>query len=173
MENAPDESPGRFSFAAIRPGCDGVRMARQHVRAQADSQAPPEAVWRLLADVTTWPEWAGFHETSYEREGSPAPHGLGAVRRLRMGRLRSRETVLAFDPPRDFAYDYVGTLPFKEYRGDVRLSERGDGTHIEWVSEFTAKWPLVGPLLRIGMTRVLADISSRLARAAEASPGAG
>ena len=146
-------------------------MKTHHVSASATSTASPEAVWALLEDVTTWPSWAGFSEASYEREGDPPPHGLGAVRKLRTGPLHSKETVLEFEPPRRFAYDYVGSLPYDRYRGTVTLTPAatgtGTGTTIDWRSEFEAKWPLVGGALRVFMTRVLGDIAKRLARAAE------
>ncbi len=145
-------------------------MARQVVEVRADSTAPPEAVWRLLADVTTWTGWAGFDEAAYEREGTPPPHGVGAVRRFRSGRLRSKETVLVFDPPRQLSYDYAGSLPMKGYRADVTLSEHGGGTRITWHSEFSGRLPLSGPLLRAVVGRVLQDVASRLARAADAPP---
>jgi uncharacterized protein YndB with AHSA1/START domain len=147
-------------------------MARQTIDVTAHSAASPEQVWRLLADVTTWPRWSGFDECGYAREGSPAPHGLGAVRRMRAGRLRSRETVLAFTPPEHFAYDYVGSLPVRDYRADVRLTREGSGTVITWSSTFVPKIPLTGPLLRRGLDRVVRDVSTRLARAAEAQPAA-
>jgi carbon monoxide dehydrogenase subunit G len=146
-------------------------MARQVVEVQAASAAPPEAVWRLLADVTTWTDWTRFDEAGYEREGTPPPHGVDAVRRFRAGPLRSSETVLAFDPPRHLAYDYRGSLPFEGYRADVTLAPLDGGTRITWHAEFTARLPLVGPTLRVVMTRVLRDIASRLARAAEGRPG--
>lgn len=142
------------------------------VEEHADSAAAPEAVWPLLADVTTWARWARFDEAVYEREGMPAPHGVGAVRRFRAGRLRSRETVLAFDPPAHLAYDYVGSLPFAGYRADVTLTPHGGGTRITWRSEFRGRYPLTGPLLRALVTRILRDVASRLARAAEGAPGA-
>jgi hypothetical protein len=140
------------------------------VEVHADSKASPDAVWQLLADVTTWPSWSSFDETSYEREGDPPPHGLGAIRRLRVKKLHSRENVLAFDPPSHFAYDYDGSLPLKNYRGDVTLSPAADGsggTHITWHSEFDTKVPGIGWGMRRAMKRVLTDISTALAKAAE------
>ena len=141
-------------------------MGRQVVEAYADSAASPAAVWQLLADATTWPAWSRFDEASYEREGSPPPHGAGAVRRFRVGPLRSRETVLAFDPPARLSYDYEGWLPIRGYRADVTLSEHDRGTRISWRAEFDGRLPGVGPLVRLVLTRVLGDVASRLAAAA-------
>jgi uncharacterized protein YndB with AHSA1/START domain len=117
-----------------------------HVR--TSTTASPDRVWALLVDGPSWTQWAGFDEVEYEREGTPAPHGLGAVRRIRVGRLRSTETVLAFEPPHRFAYDYIGTLPFKQYRAEVTLTPNGTGTLIDWESRFTAKYPLTTGVLR-------------------------
>ena len=142
-------------------------MGRQQIHVHADSTASPQEVWPLLADATTWSDWAGFDETGYQTEGSPDRDGLGAVRRMRFGRLRSLERVLAFEPDRHFAYDYDGTLPLKDYRADVRLTPHEGGTRITWDSEFAGKWPMSGPLLRRQLTKVLQDIANRLARTAE------
>ena len=142
--------------------------ARQVLEVHADSRATPEEVWRLLADVTTWTTWTRFSTAEYEREGAPAPHGVGAVRRMRVGPLRSRETVVEFDAPRRLSYGYEGSLPLKDYRADVTLVEHGDGTRITWHSEFAGKLPFLGPPLKALLRRTLQELAIRLARAAEA-----
>jgi carbon monoxide dehydrogenase subunit G len=139
---------------------------RQVVDVHADSTASPAAVWELLADATTWTGWARFNKASYLVEGVPAPHGVGAVRRFHVRGLRSKETVLVFDPPKQLAYDYAGSLPIRDYRAEVTLEPQGDGTRITWHATFTSKLPLLGPLLRVVITRVLQDVASRLAVAA-------
>ncbi len=142
-------------------------MGRHTVDVVVDSAAGPETVWRLLADVTTWPAWTRFDEAAYEQPGTPAPHGLGAVRRLRAGRLRSRETVLRFEPPSAFSYDYVDSLPVRGYRADVTLSARPGGTRIEWHADFEPTVPLTVPLMRLLLGKVLGEVAGGLARAAE------
>lgn len=145
-------------------------MSRKFVHVTTESKAEPGQVWALLVDGPSWTQWAGFDEVDYEQEGTPAPHGLGAVRRIRIGRLTSTETILTFEQGRKFSYDYVGTLPFKQYRADVTLTASDAGTLIDWRSQFTPKYPFTGVLLRTVMTRVLTDISTRLATAAVEHP---
>lgn len=60
--------------------------------------------------------------------------------------------------------------PFKTYRAEVTLTAIDSGTLIDWRSRFTPKYPLTGALLRVVMTRVLTDISNRLAAAAAELP---
>jgi uncharacterized protein YndB with AHSA1/START domain len=140
-------------------------MSRQTIDVHADLAAPIERVWGLVEDAATWSDWAGFDEAAYEQEGSPDRHGLGAVRRFRVGPLRSREHVLAYEPPTHFAYDYDGSLPIRDYRADITLSENGEGTRVRWRSEFSPRIPLTGALFRLMLTRVFRRAFSGLDRA--------
>jgi uncharacterized protein YndB with AHSA1/START domain len=149
-------------------------MARQQIHVEATSTASPAEVWRLLADVTTWTEWAGFTEAGYEQEGTADRHGAGAVRRFKIGPLRSRERVLVAEAPRTFAYDYEGTLPIKDYRAEVTLTPTAaGGTQITWHSEFGGRFPLAAALVRPMLATSLRMTATRLARAAVEGPTAG
>jgi carbon monoxide dehydrogenase subunit G len=122
---------------------------RQMIDVDADLAAPVETVWGFVEDVTTWTDWAGFSEAAYAEEGSPDRHGLGAVRRFRIGPLRSHERVLTYEPPFHLAYDYDGSLPIRDYRADVTLVASDEGTHVAWHAEFTPTVPLTGTALRL------------------------
>lgn len=115
--------------------------------------------------MTTWSDWAGFDESGYDEEGSPDRHGVGAVRRLRAGPLRSRERVLAHEPPTHLGYDYDGPLPIRDYRADVTLTEIPGGTRVRWRAAFTPTLPLTGTPLRLLLTRVLRRCLTGLDRA--------
>lgn len=128
--------------------------------------ATPEQVWALLSDVTTWPSWTAFGATRYEREGDPAPHGTGAVRKLKLGPTWSTERVLAFEPPRRFAYSYEGPLPLRGYRGEVDVVPEGGLTRITWTGTFTNGVLAGGPVLAVLMRAVLGDVVKRLGQAA-------
>jgi hypothetical protein len=144
-------------------------MTRWNVEISTESKAATEEVWRLLADVTTWPSWSSFDEASYERLGDPAPHGVGAARAFRIGRFRSVDTVLRFSPPTHLAYDYRGPLPIKDYRAEVELTPIASGTRITWRCDFVPRIPLTGRLMRVVLRKVLGDLSRQLAIGAERS----
>jgi uncharacterized protein YndB with AHSA1/START domain len=147
---------GRGS-AAARGG-----LAALEIDVSARSVAPPERVWALLADASSWTQWADVDEVEVE-EGE----GLGEVRRMRSGRYRSRERIVAFEPPWLFAYETSG-LPMRDYRADVTLTAEDGGTRIRWHSRYRPKYPGTGWLMERRLTTFLGDTAERLARAAEA-----
>ncbi|MFJ3877549.1 SRPBCC family protein [Streptomyces sp. NPDC090077] len=88
----------------------------------ARTSAPPEAVYRALADeVTGWPAWFGAVTLA-------RPTGGGTGREVRlMGGVRFRETVVAADPGLRYAY-------------------RVDETNVPGVSALVEEWLLApGP----------------------------
>jgi hypothetical protein len=110
-------------------------------RAEADSSAPIETVWHLLSTVNTWPTWSRHKLARLERDGSPTPDGVGAIRVLGLDPGKptkcNREEVVAFDAPTHFGYRLLSGQPLDNYRSDVRLTARpGGGTRITWESRF-------------------------------------
>jgi hypothetical protein len=127
-----------------------VTEHRYHV--DGSSTAPIELVFAILVDGPGWVTWApGVKAASYECEGDPAPHGVGAIRRLGAGRgPASREQVVAYEAPTSFSYVALsGPLPWKDYRADVRLAPgaSGVGTTIEWTGSFRSRVPGLGPFI--------------------------
>src|SRR3954454_18964987 len=94
------------------------------------SSAPPDKVFALLADGAGWSKWAGamIVRSWWEREGDPAPGGVGAIRALGLGRIGSREEIVAYAPPHHLDYTILSGLPVRGYRADVRLTPEGGGT---------------------------------------------
>ena len=151
-------------------------MAAQRLEVEARSAAPPDVVFELLADATTWQDWAGLTvpRSRWEREGVPAPGGVGAVRRLGRGPFGASEEILAYDPPHRLSYTVLSGLPVRRYRADVELEPDGDGTRIRWRAAFEPTVPGTGALLRRFLTATLGSFARRLAAyAATRSAGLG
>jgi uncharacterized protein YndB with AHSA1/START domain len=141
----------------------------QVVHLERTVSAPPEEVFALLGDVTGWASWSAFDESGLERSGSPVPDGVGAIRRFRYGRTRSREEVTVFDPPHRLGYRLLSGVPAKGYEALVTLTPAPDGgTAITWHSEFRAQWPGTGGLVRRSLTtfigRLVEDLDAALVR---------
>jgi len=147
-------------------------MAHERYDVDVSCAAPPQVVFAVLADAPSWRTWVPLvSRSSYEREGDPAPHGVGAVRRLgaRIGPA-SREEVVTYDEPSTFAYELrSGPLPVRGYRSEVRLRPEGSGTHISWVGSFTTRVPGFGAVMRRLMARFARALATEAERVASSS----
>jgi hypothetical protein len=112
------------------------------VRAQA--HASPRQVWSVLADTASWADWAPFDEVAVEQG-----HEVGEIRRLRSGRITTRERIVGFEPPHRYVYEIVSGLPIRDYVAEILLSPlAGDGTEVHWQARFRAKVPGTGWVLK-------------------------
>lgn len=141
-------------------------MGSHRVQSRARSEASRERVWEVLADVPRWSEWGPWTSTGFEREGEPPPGGAGAVRLLERFPMKLRDEIVVFQPPERMEYTLLSGMPLRDYRAEVTLSPDGDGTEIDWRSEFDAL-PGVGGFHRRFLQRAFEDITKSVARAAE------
>jgi uncharacterized protein YndB with AHSA1/START domain len=140
-------------------------VARRTVIVTRQVDAPVEAVWSLVAEAARWKEWGSFPVAELEREGDPAPDGVGAIRRFGFPAFASREEVVAFEPPTHLGYVMLKGLPISGYRSDVTLAPLDGGTELRWASSFDAR-PWDGWLWSAVLNRLLHDFTRRVARAA-------
>jgi uncharacterized protein YndB with AHSA1/START domain len=149
------------------------------------SRASPQAVYRLLADATSWKNWAGPLITHSEWEVEPDPTGGAGTRRLGRRGFMVREEITAADPPHRHSYRLLSGQPVRSYRADVLISgprtstadagrvDLSDRTHpnrgsqIEWRGAVIPLIPGTGPLMRLLLGRMVKGFATRLATAAE------
>ena len=110
--------------------------------------------------------------SGWEREGSPAPGGVGAIRRLGLPRLGSREEIVEYDRPHRLSYTVLAGLPVRDYRSTTTFESLADGgTLIRWTSRFTPTVPGTGWLIRRFLLTTLGSFAKRAAAFAEREPG--
>jgi hypothetical protein len=128
--------------------------------------AAAEVVWETLArfeDISRW--GTGVSESSMLTQ---ANEGLGATRRVQVGRNTLRETITVWQPQRSLGYSIVGLPPVVRQAGNTwTLAAEGDGTRVTLTSEVVTKGgPLLGRLVagRIGKAnkQLLAGLVSHL-----------
>jgi uncharacterized protein YndB with AHSA1/START domain len=131
----------------------------------AESSAPPEVVFAVLADGARWREWAGpmIRHSSTEREGTPAPDGVGAIKKLGGWPVFSREETVEYDPPRRYAYTILSGPPTKNYKAIVELTPHAGGTAIHWTASCEPKIPGTGRFVRRFFKATISGVAKRLA----------
>ncbi len=143
-------------------------MAQQVIDRTATTTAAAAAVYALLADGSTWPEWSPLGSFELVEPGDGAPEGLGALRLFTTGRIKSRERVVERSPGEVFAYELEAGLPLRDYRAVVTLTPTEGGTSIRWRSTFRAKVPGTGWLYRRQLGSFIGRTVEGLAAAARA-----
>jgi uncharacterized protein YndB with AHSA1/START domain len=129
-------------------------------------EAAPERVFAAITDHVAFGRWVGA-DIRVERAGTPAPNGLGAIRAVGVRGLTVREEVVGWEAPRAMDYRVVSGAPFRNHRGEIRLTPDGSGTRVDYRIRFEWPWYLgggvVGRLLAAALER---EITAGLARMA-------
>jgi uncharacterized protein YndB with AHSA1/START domain len=123
------------------------------------STAPIEKVFDAITDHrgiadTVWT----VRRSTLDREGTPAPNGVGAVRRLTAVGPPIVEEIIDYERPSRYAYKLLSGAPVRDHVGTVELREAGTGTEVTWHLRSTPKIPglelLLGPVLK----KVIGDL---------------
>lgn len=143
----------------------GARIVVRRVR---ETTAPPERVFALLADSSTYPSWSTIDRYEMERPGFETPHGVGEIRVFySLGIFKVREEIVELTPNRFMAYTLLSGLPMRDYRGETTLEPLpGGGTRITWQSSYVGVGG-TGGFMRLFMAWVLKTLTDALAVGAE------
>jgi uncharacterized protein YndB with AHSA1/START domain len=137
--------------------------------------APPETVFEVLTDHRRYAEITPARRSELEREGDPAPNGVGAIRTMRSVGPPLREEVIGYDPPRRFSYKALSGIPVRDHVGTVELTPQGDGTKVVYAVRTFPTLPLVGAVIvaatKLGVGRLLEGVAVESERRAAAVGG--
>jgi len=114
---------------------------------QAEVAAPVETVFEVLTDHRRYSEITPLRKARLEREGDPAPNGVGAIRVLSAVGPPLREEVIAYEAPTRFSYKLLSGLPVRDHVGTVELTASGAGTRIVYAVRTTPTVPLAGAVV--------------------------
>jgi uncharacterized protein YndB with AHSA1/START domain len=132
--------------------------------------APPEVVFDVLTDHRRYPEITALRKAELEREGEPAPNGLGAIRVLTVAGPPMREEVIGFERPRRFSYKLLSGLPARDHVGTVELTPADGGTHVTYAVKTTPTVPVGGfavvALMKQGIKSLLSGVAKESERRA-------
>ncbi len=134
--------------------------------------APPETVFEVLTDHRRYADITPLRRSELEREGEPAPNGVGAIRVLSSVGPPLREEVIAYQPSSRFSYKMLSGAPARDHVGTVSLEPAGSGTRITYAVRTTPTLPVGGAavvgVVKLAIKSLLKGISSESERRAAA-----
>ena len=144
--------------------------ARVSITVEQLSSATPVLVYDALMDLDRWSDFMpGVSAASWEARGAPDT-AVGGIRRMRIGRGVTRDQIVDGTKPHHHAYaaalPWYQALLLKDYRGEVRIEDRPNGSLIKWTASCT---PRIPGIRNLGQTlkQSYAEIAVALAREAE------
>lgn len=109
--------------------------------------APTETVFEVLTDHRRYSELSPLRKSELEREGDPAPNGVGAIRKLTAVGPALREEVIAYEAPGRFSYTLLSGLPVRDHVGTVELTPNANGTKMVYAVRTHPTVPVVGAVV--------------------------
>lgn len=107
-------------------------------------EAPPQTVFDVITDHRLYAKITPVPKATLEREGTPAPNGVGAIRVIGGAGPSLREEVVSYEPPSRFSYTVLTGAPIRNHLGTVELSPEGDGTRMVYAVRMAPTLPLAG-----------------------------
>ncbi len=106
--------------------------------------ARPQTVFAVLTEHANYAAVTPLRSSALEREGDPAPNGVGAIRVLGSVGPPLREEVIAYEPPSRFSYKLLSGAPVRDHVGTVELHPDGEGTRMVYAVRTIPTLPVAG-----------------------------
>ncbi len=130
--------------------------------------APIETVFDALTNHRGIADYVRLvRRSTLDREGTPAPNGVGAVRRIEALGPAIVEEIIDYQRPTRYAYKMVSGAPVRDHVGTVSLREAGAGTEVSWHLRSTPAIPGLDWLLSPVLKRVIGELLNGAVDAAE------
>jgi uncharacterized protein YndB with AHSA1/START domain len=134
------------AYASTRP--DTFRVQRS-----ARINAPPDKIFRLIADYRNWPEWSPYEgrDPEMKRTFSGAPSGKGAKYAWEGNKnVGTGEMEIIDTTPNKVLIKLDFMKPFEAHNiAEFTLEPRGDATNVTWAMHGPV--PLIGKVMHMVM----------------------
>jgi len=123
------------------------------------STAPIDTVFDAMTDHRAIADYVWLCRRSIlDREGTPAPNGVGAIRRLVAIGPPFVEEIIEYQRPTRYAYKMLSGAPTRDHIGTIELREAGTGTTVTWHLRSTLKIPGVDRLMLPVFKKVIDEL---------------
>jgi uncharacterized protein YndB with AHSA1/START domain len=140
-------------------GVDARIMVMVEFTLRQTTTAPIEKVFDVLTNHRGIAEYMPLlRRSTLDREGTPAPNGVGAVRRLEAVGPAIVEEIIDYQRPTGYTYKLISGAPVRDHVGTVTLREAGTGTEATWHLRSTPKIPGLGLILAPVLKKIIGDL---------------
>jgi uncharacterized protein YndB with AHSA1/START domain len=137
--------------------------------------APPEVVFDVLTNHRGYADITPVRRVDLEREGDPAPDGVGAIRVIHSVGPPLREEIVAYERPTRFSYTVLSGAPIRDHIGNADLYPNDGGTRMVYAVHMTPTIPLIGGavvfVIKQAVSRLLDGVSKESERLAATANG--
>ena len=121
--------------------------------------APIEKVFDALTNHRGIADYVALcRRSTLDREGIPAPNGVGAVRRIEALGPAIVEEIIEYQRPTRYAYKLISGAPVRDHVGTVTLRPVGSGTEVSWHLTSKPKIPGLNWLLTPVLKKIIGDL---------------
>lgn len=120
-------------------------------------------------DVEHWPAFMpNMSAASWERRGEPDT-GRGGIRRMRIGLSVIRDEIIDGTRPHHHAYvaSFPWYMPLKDYRGDIHIDDRPNGSRITWTVTCAPRIPGFEKFVKARLAASYTRLAEALAQEAQ------
>ena len=132
--------------------------------------APREVVFDVMTDHASYSKFTSLWRSQIEKEGTPAPGGIGTIRALRAAPFAPviREEIIGYDRPATMSYRLLSGLPLKDHVGTITLIDSGTGgTDLRYHVDTSPKVPVAKFIPMAIIRRAIKDLAKGVKREAE------
>jgi hypothetical protein len=115
----------------------------ESIRVEQPSTATPASVYDVLMDLERWSDFMpGVSAASWKVQGANDT-GVGGIRKMRLVLGVTHDHIVDGTRPHHHAYTaaFPWYVPLKDYRGDIRIEDRPNGSLIVWTVSYTSRIP--------------------------------
>jgi hypothetical protein len=124
-------------------------------------------VFDVLTDHRRYAAITRLRKSELEREGDPAPNGVGSIRVLTAVGPPMREETIVYERPSRFSYTVLSGLPVRDHVGTVSLEPDGEGTRVTYALRTTPTVPFAGGLVMMAIKRAITELLNGVSAEAE------
>lgn len=120
-------------------------MASYTIEINETFNVPRSRVFALFADHKRFGELLGAPIKRIKDSDQADPNGIGSVRKIGIGPIALKETVLSFEPDSLIEYTITSTSPIKNHLGRIRFEDTPEGqTRVNYTIIFEDVVPFTG-----------------------------